>query len=192
MIEGSTIASYGGAYSDFEQQVIHADWQRTKQVAYTHQVVAATHPIAAGLPATFVVSGYPGRQSWPDMVLPAHGWTLVIQFQNVPGTGAVFADSATGVFLWFAESRDYRDRQRAQYLCCRILSTGYCKTATTGGLRSLTMGYGLGTSVGQTCPVHVRVKNFGATETGQVKFCKLQRILRQWTAVDSATFNRGG
>lgn len=69
---------------------MRADWQRAKQTVYTHQVVSASHPIAAGLPATFNASGYAGG-SQPDKSRLADGGTLVIQFQNQPGTVAISA-----------------------------------------------------------------------------------------------------
>ncbi|MBK6767340.1 MAG: hypothetical protein IPG71_13900 [bacterium] len=90
IMEGSNLASYGGAYPEFEKHAIHADWRQNKQTVYTNQVVQPTHPIAAGLPATFAASGYPGG-SYPDLAVPAHGATLVIQYQNVPGSVAVCA-----------------------------------------------------------------------------------------------------
>lgn len=186
VIEGSNIASYGGAYPEFEKKTIHADWQRVKQTTFTHQVVNAAHPIATGLPATFTATGYSGGGS-PDRVLPAHGGTLVIQFQNNPGTAAVVA------------------APRLAFVCGSLQ-----RVTTGGGVRNtlitnlvnwvlqdpndtgvIDMGYRLGTSVGQACPVWARVRNYSAADTGQV-ILQASTDSSTWSNIDTAFFDAAG
>lgn len=180
--EGSNLSSYGSAYPQFEKYVTHADWQRTRQILYTHQVTSPSHPIAAGLPATFSASGYAGA-SEPDKALPAHGGQLVIQFQNQPGTVAVSASP------------------RQAYVCGSLQ-----RVTTTGNVRNLLivnlvnwvlqdpddigivdMGYRLGTTVGQACPVWVKLRNFGSPDSGQV-ILQASTDSAAWTSVDSVSF----
>ncbi len=183
VIEGSAIASFDGAYPEFEQQAIHADWQRTKQTVYTNQIVAASHPIATGLPGTFTVSGYTGGNN-PDKVLPAHGSTLVIQFQNLPGTVAVCATPRQAFYC--GSLNRVTTTGNARNLLITNLVSWVLQNPDDSGI--IDMGYGLGTSVGQSCPVWVKVRNFGPAETGQV-ILQASTDSATWADIYTATFN---
>lgn len=183
VIEGSNIASYGGAYPEFEKKTIHADWQRAKQTTFTHQVVNAAHPIAAGLPATFAASGYSGGGS-PDRVLPAHGGTLVIQFQSSPGTAAVVA--APRLAFVCGSLQRVTTASGVRNTLITNLVNWVLQDADDTGL--IDMGYGLGTSVGQVCPVWARVRNYSNADSGQV-ILQASTDSSTWSDIDTAFFD---
>ena len=181
--EGSNLASYGGAYPQFEKHVIRADWQREKQVSYNNQVVNASHPIAAGLPATFVASGYPGG-AYPDKVLPANGGELVIQYQSAPGTAAVTASPRQAYYCGSL----YRvtSSSNARNTLIVNLVNWVLQDPEDNGI--VDMGYGLGTSVGQACPVWAKLRNYGSTDSGMVVL-QASTDSVSWTSVDTTDFN---
>jgi len=181
--EGSNIASYGGAYSEFEQHVMHADWQRAKQTLYTHQVVNASHPIAAGLPATFTASGYAGG-SQPDKSVVAHGGTLVIQFQNQPGTVAVSA-APRQAFVCGSLQRVQTSTNVRNTLITNLVNW-VLQNPDDAGI--IDMGYSLGTSVGQSCPVWVKVRNFATTSDSGNVVLQVSTDSTNWGNVDTTRY----
>lgn len=186
VVEGSNLGSFGGAYHEFEKYVTHADWQRTKQSSFTHQVVAPSHPIAAGLPTTFAASGYPAG-ALPDRVMPKYGGTLVIQFQSAVGTAAVSAVPRQAYLC--GSIRRITTSGNARALLVQNLVSWVLQNPDDTGI--IDMDYGLGTSVGQPCPVWVRLRNYGGNETGQVKLWA-STDSSSWTAVDSSNFVLSG
>lgn len=183
--EGSNLASYGGAYPQFEKHVIRADWQRGKLLSYTNRVVNPLHPIAAGLPATFAVSGYPGG-SQPDYVVAAHGSETVIEYSSLAGSASVTASPKQAYYCGSL----FRVTTSGNARSTLILNLVNWVLADQNDRGIVDIGYGLGTSVGQPCPVWAKIRNFGAAQSGDVTL-RVSMDSVFWTAVDTVSFSLG-
>ncbi len=181
--EGSNIASYGGAYPEFEQHVMHADWQRAKQTVYTHQVVVPGHPIAAGLPGTFTATGFAGG-SQPDKARLAHGGTLVIQYQNQPGTVAIAA-APRQAFVCGSLQRVQTTSSVRTTLITNLVNW-VLQNPDDAGI--IDMGYGLGTALNQNCPVWAKVRNFANSADSGSVILQASTDSSAWTDIDTAAY----